>query len=238
MSYNCRATAPNVLGHAQGGGLNLVAACFSAQLLYHLHDLIEARGPHGMAARLQSSHGTDGDVTLQCDLSLPSQAHTVTPLSEATGLQGKGSRDSEGIVQLEEIEVLRSDPRLLVGFPDRLMGSAEEERVVPVVQGNQVVATLGFEKGDREWGTEDVALVHAIAEQLGLAAETQRLLEATQSRAAREQLTLRIAEQVRDAVDVEEILRVASRSLGRELSASEVVVRLGTEGRLLRAREP
>jgi len=105
--------------------------------------------------------------------------------------------------------------------------------VVPVVQGNQVIATLGFQKGEREWGAQDVALAQAIAEQLGLAAETQRLLEATQSRAAREQLTLRIAEQVRDAVDVEEILRVASRSLGRELNASEVVVRLGTEGRLL-----
>jgi GAF domain-containing protein/HAMP domain-containing protein len=118
--------------------------------------------------------------------------------------------------------------------------SAEERDdliVVPVMQGNQVIATLGFQRGDREWSPQDVTLAQAIAEQLGLAVETQRLLEATQSRAAREQLTLRIAEQVRDAVDVEEILRVASRSLGRELNASEVVVRLGTEGKLLQERE-
>jgi len=104
---------------------------------------------------------------------------------------------------------------------------------VPIVQGNRVVATLGFQKGEREWGAQDVALVQTVAEQLGLAAETQRLLEATQSRAAREQLTLRIAEQVRGALDIEEILRVASRSLGRELNASEVIVRLGTENTLL-----
>jgi GAF domain-containing protein/HAMP domain-containing protein len=105
--------------------------------------------------------------------------------------------------------------------------------VVPVVQGDRVVATLGFHKGEREWGAQDIALVEAVAEQLGLAAETQRLLEVTQSRAAREQLTLRIAEQVRGALDIEDILRVASQSLGRELDASEVVVRLGTENTLL-----
>lgn len=105
--------------------------------------------------------------------------------------------------------------------------------VIPIRQGDRIVATLGFEKGTREWGRQDVALVQAVAEQFGLAAETQRLLDATQRRAAREQLTLRISEQVRGALDVEEILRVASRSLGRELQASEVIVRLGTEHTLL-----
>jgi GAF domain-containing protein len=105
--------------------------------------------------------------------------------------------------------------------------------VVPVMQGDRIVATLGFQKGERAWGAQDLNLVQAVAEQLGLAAETQRLLEATQSRAMREQLTLRIAEQVRGALDIEDILRVASQSLGRELHASEVVVRLGTDNTLL-----
>jgi GAF domain-containing protein/HAMP domain-containing protein len=127
-------------------------------------------------------------------------------------------------------ELLAEVVRALNG---RQAGEDDDLLVVPIVQGQRVVATLGFEKGDREWGDQDVALVQAVAEQLGLAAETQRLLEATQSRAAREQLTLRIAEQVRGALDIEEILRVASRSLGRELNASEVIVRLGTESTLL-----
>jgi GAF domain-containing protein len=101
------------------------------------------------------------------------------------------------------------------------------------MQGERVVAVLGFERGEREWGARDTALVQGIAEQLGLAVETQRLLDATQLRAAREQLTLRIAEQVRSALDVEEILQVASLSLGQELGATDVVVRLGTERTLL-----
>ena len=81
-------------------------------------------------------------------------------------------------------------------------------------------------------------LLQAMGEQLNVALEGARLYQDAQRRAAREQLTLRIAEQVRDAVDVEEILRVASRSLGRELDASEVVVRLGTVDRLLGERKP
>ncbi len=114
-------------------------------------------------------------------------------------------------------------------------GSVLDESVlrVPVMQGDRVVAVLGFEREKREWGTQDTALVQGVAEQLGLAVETQRLLDATQLRAAREQLTLRIAEQVRSALDVEEILQVASLSLGQELGATDVVVRLGTERTLL-----
>jgi GAF domain-containing protein/HAMP domain-containing protein len=125
-------------------------------------------------------------------------------------------------------------PEVEQALSGRRASDDDDLLVVPVVQGNRVVATLGFQKGDREWGAQDVALVQTVAEQLGLAAETQRLLEATQSRAAREQLTLRIAEQVRGALDIEDILRVASQSLGRELNASEVVVRLGTKNTLLR----
>jgi len=119
-------------------------------------------------------------------------------------------------------------------------GAASSESVltVPVMQGDRVVAMLGFERGGCEWGAQDTALVQGIAEQLGLAVETQRLLDATQLRAAREQLTLRIAEQVRGALDVEEILQVASLSLGQELGATDVVVRLGTERTLLGQSDP
>ena len=101
-----------------------------------------------------------------------------------------------------------------------------------------MIAMLGFERGEREWGAQDTALVQGVAEQLGLAVETQRLLDTTQLRAAREQLTLRIAERVRGALDVEEILQVASLSLGQELGATDVIVRLGTERTLLGQSNP
>jgi GAF domain-containing protein len=144
---------------------------------------------------------------------------------------GPGRGDADQAMQPLTDELLPEVEQALSG---QRASDDDDLLVVPVVQGNRVVATLGFQKGEREWGAQDVALVQTVAEQLGLAAETQRLLEATQSRAAREQLTLRIAEQVRGAVDIEDILRVASQSLGRELNASEVVVRLGTENTLLR----
>jgi GAF domain-containing protein len=148
---------------------------------------------------------------------------------------GTGSEDVRPMRELGA-ELLPEVERMLAASPAREADGAL--LVVPVMQGDRVVATIGFEQGERTWGEQDVALVQTVAEQFGLAAETQRLLDDTQVRAAREQLTLRIAEQVRGALDIEEILRVASQALGRELSASEVVVRLGTEGRLLGEASP
>jgi GAF domain-containing protein len=108
---------------------------------------------------------------------------------------------------------------------------------VPVIQGGQVVAALGFQRGDRAWTAEEIALAEAVAEQLGLALDNQRLLEETQRRAAREEITRQITDRVRAAIDMEEILRVTAQSLSRQLNASEVFVRLGTERTLLGQRE-
>ena len=101
--------------------------------------------------------------------------------------------------------------------------------ISPIRQGDQVVAALGLAK-EGEWTADEIALVEAVAEQVGLAVANQRLLEETQRRAAREELVRRITGQISAAADMEEILATASETLGRELGASEVVVRLGAKG--------
>lgn len=106
--------------------------------------------------------------------------------------------------------------------------------VVPLVQGDRVLGAIGFEgrDGQQKWSEDEIALVEALVEQLLLAAENQRLIDETQRRAAREQLTRQIVDRVRSADNIEDILRVTSESLSRQLNASEVVVRLGPESKL------
>jgi len=98
--------------------------------------------------------------------------------------------------------------------------------VTPIEQGGQVVAAMGLGKEER-WTAEEIALVEAVAEQVGLAMANQRLLEETQRRAAREELVRRATDRVFAAADMEAILGAASEVLGHELGASEVVIRLG-----------
>jgi GAF domain-containing protein len=106
---------------------------------------------------------------------------------------------------------------------------------VPLVQGDRVLGVLGFKgrEGQPGWNQAQVAMVEALAEQLVLAADNQRLIDETQRRATREQSARQAAETIRAAVGVEDALQRALREMGRLLGASELVVRLGTEQDLL-----
>jgi GAF domain-containing protein len=105
---------------------------------------------------------------------------------------------------------------------------------IPITVRGQVIGVVDGRKRDgKPWMAEERTLLQAMTAELSVALEGARLYRDAQARAAREQLTFQIADQVRGALDVEEIMRVAARSLGRELNASEVVVRLGSERRLL-----
>ena len=106
---------------------------------------------------------------------------------------------------------------------------------IPITIRDHVAGAIRLRKPDGAlaWTGEEISLMELLTERLGVALESARLYQDTQRRQAREQLTFQIAEQVRGALDIEEIMRVAARSLGRELNASEVVVRLGTERKLL-----
>ena len=71
-----------------------------------------------------------------------------------------------------------------------------------------------------------MALIEAVADQMALAIENARLLEATRRRAEQERLTAGITAEVRAYSDVDNILRTAVRELGRALRASEGVIQL------------
>ena len=106
---------------------------------------------------------------------------------------------------------------------------AEESRLLtPVVLRDQTIGALGFKSRDRQLSWEELALIEAVSEQFAQAAETLRLLEETQRRAAREQLTREITEKMRRAVTVDRIVQTAVDELYQALGTSRTFVRLGT----------
>jgi len=102
--------------------------------------------------------------------------------------------------------------------------------VVPLKLRGQVVGTMALHSTDhqRRWTAEDIALAETVAEQATLAVENLRLMDETQRRAAREQLTREITDKMRRATSVDGIVRTAVDGLFDALGTSRTFVRLGT----------
>ncbi len=103
--------------------------------------------------------------------------------------------------------------------------------VIPIVVRGQTLGVLGVEdpSGERRWSAEEISLVQAIGQQLGQALDNARLIEATQRRAAQEQLTSQVTARMRETLDVETVLETAAREIGQALGLATFDVRLGTE---------
>ena len=100
--------------------------------------------------------------------------------------------------------------------------------VAPLTLRGQVVGALGIhdESETRQWTDDEIAIVEAIIERVTLAADNLRLLDETQRRAAREQLTAEMASRIRETLDVDNILQTAAREIRDALQLHDVLVRL------------
>jgi GAF domain-containing protein len=98
---------------------------------------------------------------------------------------------------------------------------------VPIQLLGQTIGVLDFYDNDRVWSEDDKALVEALAAQVAVALENQRLFEQTQRRAQRERLAGEIVGKIRSAGDVQQILETAAEELGRALRVSRTRVRIG-----------
>jgi GAF domain-containing protein len=74
---------------------------------------------------------------------------------------------------------------------------------------------------------EDLAMMEEVSEQLGLAAESNRLYETSQRIAQREALVNEISTRLQSGTSVEMTLTSAARSLKDVLKANRVAIRLG-----------
>ncbi len=118
---------------------------------------------------------------------------------------------------------------------ESLEDEAQRELALPVqVRGNTIGAITAHKLEDAaDWSDDEVALIEAMLDRLAPILDSAQMYRASQRRAAREQMTRQIIDQVRSADSIEEILQAATRALSRELDVAEAVIRLGTETTLI-----
>jgi len=107
---------------------------------------------------------------------------------------------------------------------------AEEAHAIDVSLSlrDQIIGQISM-AGDSEWTPEQRGLIEAVATQAALALENARLVEESQSTAAREHLVADITSKVWSSLTIDGILQTAVRELGRALNVSEAIIELKME---------
>jgi two-component system NtrC family sensor kinase len=127
---------------------------------------------------------------------------------------------------LPEVDRVLVEPRVTV-FED---GEASAPSVLasPISLREQVLGVLGLHRSqaDEPWTEEQIELVEAICEQMGLIIENSRLFAEAQSRAARERRAREITARMRQSLDVETVLQTAVREMGESLNLSDIAIQL------------
>jgi GAF domain-containing protein len=131
----------------------------------------------------------------------------------------------------------RMEAAIRTGEPKHSDGASARQPAVavPIKLRDQVIGVIDAQmpEGADEWTADQVTLLQALADQLGVALEGAQLYRDAQERAGREAVTRRISDEVLSAAGIDEILERTAQALSRELNASEVVIQLGAQTALV-----
>jgi GAF domain-containing protein len=135
-------------------------------------------------------------------------------------------RDYSGLTPIPTITDQRTRQVLQSGQP--MLDPADSTTLfMPVIVRRQVVGVLKLHKPDSSWLEDDIRLVETLSEQLGVALDSARSYQETQTNAQRDRLLSEIGGRVRQTLDIETILKTVPKSCARPLPLC-VIVRLGT----------
>lgn len=105
---------------------------------------------------------------------------------------------------------------------------AGEESVIkiPIRVRDQEIGVLNIKpiSADKNWNEDDLAVVQAVAERLGLTLDNARLFEETSSRASRERFVTEITSKIRASNDPQEMMKTAVQELEHLLGATRVEI--------------
>ena len=150
---------------------------------------------------------------------------TVAVTSYETGRPGTASLGDTVLAEIQQAVQRRG---ATVVTSNGAAGQGTSALVVPVALRGEIIGALGIhdDGSNRQWTDEEMALVEAVAERMAITAESLRLLEQTQRRAARDRLIGEVSTRIRETLDMDAVLRTATREIGDALKTSEVEVRL------------
>ena len=98
---------------------------------------------------------------------------------------------------------------------------------VPLRVHGLVIGAMEFELAGEVLAAEDIDLVEAVAERLGLAVESTRLFEESRRVAQRESMLNEIGSRLQRSNSIDSVLTEAARGLQNSLGAHRVAIRLG-----------
>lgn len=124
---------------------------------------------------------------------------------------------------MPEVERVLTDPRLVA-----LEEGEVSALLVPIVQREHVLGVLGLHRlhADQPWAADQIELLAAISEQMGLTIENARLFAEARSRAAQERRIRQVVARLRQSLDVEEVLAMAVQEVADALHLEDVTIRL------------
>jgi GAF domain-containing protein len=134
-------------------------------------------------------------------------------------------RNKEGVRQVTDVRQPDVDTVLQAGQP-ALDESDPTRLTVPILARNQVIGVIEARKPKDAagWTAENMLLIEAVVEQLGVALESARLYQDTQHRATREQALSQMTAHFSRTLDMDTLLQTAVRELGQLPHVTEVSI--------------
>jgi GAF domain-containing protein len=102
---------------------------------------------------------------------------------------------------------------------------------VPVQLRNETIGRLRIKPATdgHQWTEDEVAIIHATAERVALAAENARLILESQKNAAKEQIIGEISSKIGSAISIDNIMQTTLREMGRILPGAEISIQVENE---------
>ena len=126
------------------------------------------------------------------------------------------------------------------GLPEETDNGRISTAAAPVIVNGVEIGMLRLEdpNPDREWPSEDLSLLEAVASEVSIAVEKNRLVEETERRAQREQTINRITGHIRNASSIDDMLAIAAQELRLEMQATRTIAEIKPEIQPADNRQP
>jgi len=138
------------------------------------------------------------------------------------------SRTQDGVIPIREIRDVEAR-KIIAGGATMVGYDSGGVLYAPVKVRDVVIGVLKLARAEQggSWSGDDLELTEKLAEQLGVALESARAYQTTQTSAQRDKVLTEISTKIRETLDVETILRSASQEVRRALNVPKVVIQLG-----------
>jgi GAF domain-containing protein len=123
---------------------------------------------------------------------------------------------------MESSDVQKVDPEDLSDQPEP--GTIE----IPINVRGQTIGSIDIirEETTEDWSEEESNVLEILSEQLGVAIDSARLFEETQSRAKTEQIISDVSSEIRETLDINTILKTTAEKVRQIMNLPEVTIRL------------